>query len=108
MSLFHIVHDRSLSEKTILQLQKDADFCLHDAIFFLQCTMNGAAITAKIVVAINAIMKSRSRVIFIDHRFKMINMQFKARPAKSRILSVYRLFWLIDYRHRYCCCCCHC
>jgi hypothetical protein len=47
---------------------------LHDAIFFLQCTMNGAAITAKIVVAINAIMKSRSRVIFIDHRSKMINM----------------------------------
>jgi hypothetical protein len=31
-----------------------------------QCTMNGATTIANIVVAINAIRKSRSRVIFIS------------------------------------------
>ena len=32
-----------------------------------QCTMNGATTIANIVVAINAIKKSRSRVIFIEN-----------------------------------------
>jgi hypothetical protein len=46
-------------------------FALHSAnsvivIIFLQCTINEATITANIVAAINAIRKSRSRVIFID------------------------------------------
>jgi hypothetical protein len=34
---------------------------------FLQCTKNGATTTANIVLAINAIRKSRSRVIFIEN-----------------------------------------
>jgi len=49
-------------------------FFIHVAIIFLQCTMNGATITANIVVAINAIRKSHSRVIFIYSSSKMINM----------------------------------